>query len=149
MNLPLKKALSVLALSAILFVSLISVCKQMVAPCGDCLHQAVAGIVQISAVQMNQADGCAQNVARCVMGPDQMVVFSGIYPTIAVSGFLALAIIGVVSLFWLRRIWDLAAENGRLKVKVKSLRWRLIDACTPDFLVAAFSRGILHSKIYA
>ncbi len=81
---------------------------------------------------------------------DHMTTFASQYPSIGTD--VASILLTVVTVLFIA--WFLVTKsdlNGyeKLRVKLKSLRWRLSNSVSPDFLVFAFSRGILNSKIYA
>jgi hypothetical protein len=144
----LRKLFSSLALTAMILASLVGICKQMLVSCGiDCSQQSM------SAMQMDsKADGCSQNSTVCStasMG-DHMTTFASMYPSVATDAASLLLVVAVaffVAWFLVTKI-DLG-DNEKLRAKLRSLRWGLSNSISPNFLILAFSRGILNSKIYA
>jgi hypothetical protein len=146
MNTGSKKVVSAFALTALVLVSFVSVCRQMVSACGsNCAEQAM------SAWHVgDRADACTQGMAICsdVVG-GHMATFASLYPSAAASGPTLLLAVGFALLAWFLQSKHTHDHRDRFRVKWRSLRLRIVASVTPDFLVFAFSRGILHSKIYA
>lgn len=100
----------------------------------------------------SKADGCSQNSTVCStasMG-DHMTTFASMYPSVATDAASLLLVVAVaffVAWFLVTKI-DLG-DNEKLRAKLRSLRWGLSNSISPNFLILAFSRGILNSKIYA
>lgn len=144
----LKKLAATFALTAMILASFASVCRQMLISCGvDCSQQTM------SAIHMAQSDSaCAQGAANtCPTSmQDHMVTFSSMYPTVATDAMSTFLVLGVAFFIaWFLTAKDALVDDEKLRAKLRSLRWRLTNSISPNFLVLAFSRGILNSKIYA
>lgn len=143
-----KKVISAFALTTMILVSLVSVCRQMQMTCGwDCSHQT------IRAMHMEtQTVPCAQNNTSCSVSiQDHMTSFSNRYPSIATDAvslaFISTTFILLAWLLFSKR--DISFVNEERKAQLRSLRGRLSKSVTPEFLIFAYSRGILNSKMYA
>lgn len=151
MKMELKKAVSIFALSTMLLVSFAIVCKQMLVSCAlDCTKQTT---MEVMGTGM-QMDGCTQNSsAYSTSMKDHMTFFASVYPSTATSSASPLLSIVVAVFFfaWLAgsRASIESIISARLRVRLRSLARSLSNFVAPDFLVFAFSRGILNSKIYA
>lgn len=141
------KLISALVLSAMLLVSVFSVCRQMLMSCGfDCTQQAMSAI-HLDAVM----NGCAHGDVACSSpARDHMTTFASMYPAV-VSNAAALLIIatGTFFLAWFLISKHEQSDHEDSRVKLKYLRQRIANSVAPDFLIFAFSRGILNSKIFA
>ncbi len=143
-----QKTVSIIAMSAMLSVSLIGICKQMFIPCVlNCSN------VTMSAMRMDaQADGCAQKSASCPTPmKDHLTTFASMYPSVATDAASLPLLIASVAFFF---AWFLISnsefdDREKLRVKFRGVRRRLSNFVSPNFLVFAFSQGILNSKIYA
>lgn len=142
------KFFSIFVLTTIILVSLVGICKQMLVSCGiDCSQQSM------SAMQMDsKADGCSQNSTTCSTASmsDHMTTFASMYPSVVTDTLSLLLVVAAVVVFaWFLISKGNILDNEKLKAQLRSLRQRLSNSVTPNFLVFAFSRGILNSKIYA
>ena len=144
----LRKFASSFALTALILASFVGVCKQMIASCGiDCSQQAM------SAMRMDsKMDNCTQGSATCSTASmsDHMTTFASMYPSVAtnvVSLFFIITAVLVCAWFLISR-GDIL-DNEKLKAQLRNLRLRVSQSVAPNFLVFAFSQGILNSKIYA
>mgnify|MGYP001600585340 CR=1 FL=1 len=142
-----KKFVSVFALTTLVLVSLFGVCKVMATTCGlNCSTQ------EISAMHLNERiDACAQNVSACAgLAKDHITTFVSVFPAISPNA-LPLLLVACFAFFvaWHRKSKYEQFGYERLRTKLRSLKWRLTNSVLPDFLILAFSRGILNSKIYA
>ncbi len=130
-----QKALSSLVLTTIVLVSVVSVCKQMFMVCGfDCAGQS-----------MSMMDHAHQN-----MGTDHMASFASVHPSTMPDAFSTLFVACAVFVaLWVFSIKDHLIDAERLTAKTRCCIRNLAQSFTPSFFVLAFSKGILHSKIYA
>ncbi|MFA5750399.1 MAG: hypothetical protein WC895_04210 [Candidatus Shapirobacteria bacterium] len=139
---------SSLVIATLVLVSLISVCKQSLMTCAmDCSSE-MTGAVQIS-VGMN---GCDASMSACgAPMQDHMTTFASMYPSATSdASSSSLAIIGITLLAaWVFISTDASVDRERMRTRLRVLRRRLPQANSPNFLVFAFSQGILNSKIFA
>lgn len=144
----LKKWLSIFGLSTLILVSVLGVCKEMLTPCGPNCSPQTMGAVHAN----DTADVCIQGDPTC-SAPigDHMMTFAGIYPSVAAENFVSLLSVAaaVLAIAWFLTAKHKPGVDGTARAKIRSLTWRFSNSIAPDFLLAAFSRGILHSKIYA
>ncbi len=144
-----KRFVSAFTLVTVLLVSGISICTQMMSvSCLGCAHHEMSMLETASHQGMND---CGMNNKNCSSpSSDHMTTFARLYPSTPVDALLnILFVLGVV--FVVIRsfnIKDYLIDAERLKAKVKNYRRNLANSPAPNFLVFAFSRGILHSKIY-
>ncbi|GEM_PF-6931737 len=147
MSTSIKHTVSIFALSTLLLVSFVSVCRQMLTTCGwDC---SPAGM---SVMHMDtQTDGCALNAWTCSTPiQEHMTTFASMYPSLATDVLLFLFVLAGSAFFivsgW--RFKDEPGDHARLRAKLRSLRQRLSNSIAPNFLVFAFSQGIINSRLY-
>lgn len=145
MNQAFKKLVSTLALATLIFVSVVSVCKQMTAAeAQGCTHP-------MNATHMSlETDVCGQNMtAASAIMQDHMTTFAGMYPgtTTSAASLLFAAGVAILLAWFLTR--DARSDHECFRAKLKSLEKNLLRTVAPDFLVLAFRRGILNAKIYA
>lgn len=144
-----RKTVSAFALGALFFVSLASVCTTMMTACGaDCSEHTFSAMTEAGTGISAMALDCLKAGPTCVAMADHMTTFAESFPSVAAKTFLLLLSCIAVFVFWQTahgkdRIGDV------LRVKLKYLSRRRSEPIVPEHLAFAFSRGILHSKIYA
>ncbi len=143
-----QRILSSFALVTITLVSLVSVCKQMFTICGfDCAQHEMS---MSESIHRNMMD-CSTNARACSSpSSDHMATFASLYPSTETDAWSAVLILcAVVVIAWSFNIKKDLLDAERLKAKIRNDLRSLAHSFTPNFLVLAFSRGVLHSKIYA
>lgn len=145
----IRKIATLFAVIAMILASFVSVCKQMVGFCDfDCAQQTMTTMHMD--VEMNE---CAQDSSTCPISmKDHMTSFASIYPSTAAAN-TPLILSMVVAVFFLA--WFIGSKkttetviSARIRTRLRSLAQNLSNFVAPNFLVFAFSRGILNSKIY-
>lgn len=142
-----RKIASAFALTAVILASVVGVCKQMLVSCGSNCASLVMNVVHMD----SQADACGQDVSACAASMnDHLATFASAYPSVA-TGTVSLFVV-VLGAFFVALFSPTKrklAYDDKLRVKWRSFRRRLLHFIAPNFLVFAFSRGILNAKIFA
>jgi hypothetical protein len=145
----LRKILSSFILVTVLLVSLVGICKQMLnATCLGCAQHEVAMVETASHHDMAE---CGMDAKSCPAPVgDHMTTFASLYPATPVNAADLASILFVV--FAVAFLFDTKkhfVDFERMRAKTRSYIRKRLGASKLDVLVVAFSRGILHSKIYA
>lgn len=141
-----RKLVSTFALTAMILASLVGVCKQMVMACSmDC------GVQTVSAAHAEMdMGGCADGPTCAHTSQDHMTTFASLYPSVVTDAASLLLVIAVAfSIAWFFISRQKLGDTEKLRVQLRYLKQRLSHFVAPDFLVFAFSNGILNSKIFA
>ncbi len=148
MKLPFKNLASGLVIATLLLVSVVSVCKQSLMTCGMSCSSEMTTAIHFS----DGMDGCDHGISACgSLTQDHMSTFAFLYPSMntdATSSFLAIISLTLLATWVFANTTD-RADHARIRTKLRYLQRRLLQAVSPNFLVLAFSEGILNSKIFA
>ncbi len=142
-----RKLISSFALTAMILASFVGVCKQMVMSCGiDCGIQTVSAAH--AGMDMDECDGDGPACAHTTQ--DHMTTFASLYPSVTTDTTSVLLVISVAfALAWFSSTKEQLVDNDKLRIQLRYLKQRLSFFLAPDFLVFAFSNGILNSKRFA
>jgi len=100
-------------------------------------------------MQSMQMFDCMQDSRNCPIPAEHMSQFFSVHPATLLDQLAFFLVLVVLSVAWFLVFKNFVAENERLRLKLRNSMKHLAHAFTPNFLVFAFSKGILHSKIYA
>lgn len=142
-----RKLISSFALAALILASVVGVCKQMVMSCGmDCGIQTVT--VAHAGMDMG---GCTDGSPTCShTTQDHMTTFASLYPSVTTDTASVLLVISAAfALAWFSSTKIQLGDSDKFRVQFRYLKQRLSHFLAPDFLIFAFSHGILNSKRFA
>jgi len=148
----LRKIASTFALTAMVFASFIGVCKQTSLSCGMGSMEAMGAMTMGVHAHMDvQEDGCAGQSATCAdASANHMTTLASLYPSVTTDVSSILLIVGMAFFVaWVLTTKEATDGYERLRARLRSLKDHLSRSVSPDYLVFAYSRGILNSKIYA